>query len=244
LVTDVGHRQTVDADGSSGEARSGSARSSCERAILDATRELLADGGVRRLTVEGVAARSGVAKTTIYRRWRSKDELALAVLLEMVEEIVSLPDLGDTRRELVALLKRTVKILRSTLMGRIMQGLVSDLAAEPKLAEAFRERVVAYRVSELGRLVERGIKRGQLRPDTDLHLLHELLFGPIYYRLLLSGGALERALPERVVDAVLPAFAPAARPRPRRARLDRPGSAAAAPGVAAPRQRRGALKRG
>jgi AcrR family transcriptional regulator len=184
-------------------------------AILDATRELLALGGVHGLTVEGVAARAGVAKTTIYRRWRSKDELALAVLIDMVEQFVAVPDLDDTRDELVAFVGGAVRILGSTLMGRVMQGLVSDLAADPALARAFRERVVATRVAEVHRLVERGIERGDLRPDTDRELMHELLFGPVYYRLMLSGAPLDDGLAERVVDAVLPAFAtsPVASPR-------------------------------
>jgi AcrR family transcriptional regulator len=63
---------------------------------------------VDRLTVEGVAARSGVAKTTIYRRWRSKEDLALAVLLDMTEQVVDVPELDDTRAELVAFLARAV----------------------------------------------------------------------------------------------------------------------------------------
>jgi AcrR family transcriptional regulator len=181
-------------------------------AIIDATRELLAEGGVHGLTVEGVAARAGVAKTTIYRRWRSKDELALAVLIDMVEQVVSVPELGDTRAELIAFVDGAVKILGTTLMGRVMQGLVSDLAADPELARAFRERVVAARVAEVRRLVARGIERGDLRRDADLELVHELLFGPVYYRLLLSGAPLEDGLAERVVDAVLPAFAVAEKP--------------------------------
>jgi AcrR family transcriptional regulator len=180
---------------------------STEQVILEATRELLAEGGVQRLTVEGVAARAGVAKTTIYRRYRSKDELALAVLLDMVERIVSVSDLGDTRAELVAFVNGAVKILGSTLMGRVMQGLVSELATDQNLAAAFRERVVARRVTEVHRLIERGIERGDLRPDTDVELAHELLFGPVYYRLFLSGAPLDRRLAERIVDAVLPAFA-------------------------------------
>ena len=187
-----------------------SSRSSrTEEAILDATRELLAEGGVQKLTVEGVAARAGVAKTTIYRRWRSKDELALAVLIDMVEKFVAVPTLGDTRAELVAFVDGAVKILGSTLMGRVMQGLVSDLATDPELARAFRERVVAVRVAEVQRLVRQGIERGDLRPDTNEELLHELLFGPVYYRLLLSGAPLESGLAERIVDAVMPAFAAA-----------------------------------
>lgn len=178
-----------------------------EQAILEATRELLAEGGVQGLTVEGVAARAGVAKTTIYRRYRSKDELALAVLIDMVEEIASVPDLGDTRAELVMFVNRAVKILGSTLMGRVMQGLVSDLATDPELARAFREQVVAVRIAEVKRLIERGIARGDLRSDGDYELANELLFGPVYYRLLLSGEPLRRDLAERIVDAVLPAFA-------------------------------------
>jgi len=179
-----------------------------EQAILDATRELLAEGGVRRLTVEGVAARSGVAKTTIYRHYRGKHELALAVLIDMVEQVVSTPDLGDTRAELVAFVDAAVSILGSTLMGRVMQGLVSDLAADPGLATAFQERVVAMRIAEADRLLARGIERGDLRADTDVELAHELLFGPVYYRLLLSGAPLDDALAGRVVDAVMAAFRP------------------------------------
>jgi AcrR family transcriptional regulator len=183
-----------------------SARS--EKAILDATRELLAAGGVRELTVERVAARSGVAKTTIYRRWRGKHELALAVLMDMVENVVATPDLGDTRKELISFVNAAVEILGSTVMGRVMQGLVSDLATDPGLARAFRERVVARRVAEVRRLLERGIDRGDIRADADIELAHELLFGPVYYRLLLSGAPLDKRLAERIVDAVLPVLAP------------------------------------
>jgi AcrR family transcriptional regulator len=177
-----------------------------EQAILDATRELLAEAGVRELTVEGVAARSGVAKTTIYRRWRGKDELALAVLIDMVEQVVATPDLGDTRRELIAFVDAAVKILGKTLMGRVMQGLVSDLACDPSLARAFRERVVSMRLAEVRRVIDRGIERGDVRADADVELVHELLFGPVYYRLLLSGGPLDGRLAARIVDSVLPAF--------------------------------------
>jgi AcrR family transcriptional regulator len=189
--------------------RSGRPRSTeAELAILQATRELLVEGGVRGLTIEKVAARTGVAKTTIYRRWRDKDELALAVVLDMVEQVVLLPELGDTRAELLAFVEAAVEVLGSTLMGRVMQGLVSDLATDPELARAFRERVVSVRDAEVERLVARGIARGDLRPDTDPGTAHELLIGPVYYRLLLTGQELNRAFARRTVDAVLRAFAP------------------------------------
>jgi AcrR family transcriptional regulator len=211
-MREKGDNATVDAP-----ARGRRSSSKTREAVLDATRELLAEGGVHGLTVEGVAARAGVAKTTVYRRWRSKDELALVVLIDMVEQMAAVPDLGDTRAELIAFVDRSVRILRTTLMGRVMQGLVSDLAANAELARAFRERVVAVRLAETRRLVERGIARGELRPDADHELANELLFGPVYYRLLLSGASLEDDLPARVVGAIWPAFAvagQAAAPKP------------------------------
>jgi AcrR family transcriptional regulator len=195
-------------EGRGGTRRGGRPRSSgTQQAILDATRELLAEGGVRGLTIEGVAARAGVAKTTIYRRWRSKHELALAVLLDMVERMGAVPDMGEAREEMVAAVAGAVRVLGSTLTGRVMQGLVSDLAADPALAEAFRSGAVALRQAEVRRIVERGIGRGELRPGTDPELVHELLFGPVYYRLMLSGRPLDPGLPERVVAPVLAAFA-------------------------------------
>ena len=89
-------------------------------------------------------------------------------------------------------------------MGRVMQGLASDLATDPELGRSFRERIVALRVSEVRRIVDRAVQRGEVRPDLDVDLIHELLFGPVYYRLLLSGGALDKGLAARIVDVVLP----------------------------------------
>ena len=177
-----------------------------EAKILAATREILAEAGVRSLTMEGVAARAGVAKTTLYRRYRSRDDLALAVLIDMVRTVSAGPEVADVRAELVQILRATLDVLRTTLMGRVVQGLVSELAANARLSEAFRDQVVALRIEEVGAVLARGAERGQLRPDLDVGLVHELLFGPIYYRLLLSGEPLAPAFADRIVDAVLPAL--------------------------------------
>src|SRR6478736_5513836 len=118
-----------------------------EQVILQVTRELLVECGVQGLTI----------------------------VLDMVEQVVKLPELGDTRAELLAFVNAAVKVLGSTLMGRVMQGLVSDLATDPELAQAFRDRVVSVRDAEVERLVQRGIERGDLRSDTDAGSAHELL---------------------------------------------------------------------
>jgi AcrR family transcriptional regulator len=181
-----------------------------KQAILDATRELLTEnGGVQSLTVEAVAARSGVAKTTIYRRWRDKWQLALdAVMIDMLPHFAQPVDVGDTRKELITFLHSVVKTLSAPPYGPAMQGLVSVIATDPELGRMYREQVVERRREELSPVIERGIARGDFRPDTDLRIVHELLLGPVFYRLLLSGGPLNRKLSTALVDAVLQAFAP------------------------------------
>jgi AcrR family transcriptional regulator len=179
-------------------------RSATGHAILTATREILAETGVHGLTIEGVAARSGVAKTTIYRRWRSKEDLALAALLEVIrQEPQASPRLGRTETALTAALGRLVKRLDSKLYGRVIRGLISDLGVDPVLARGFREQVLAHRVAELRALLQRGIERGELRPDLDTEVAIDLLLGPIYYRLLMSGEPLTSAFIDRLVGAVM-----------------------------------------
>jgi AcrR family transcriptional regulator len=180
------------------------------QAILDATLQLLAqDGDVGSLTVEAVAARSGVAKTTIYRRWRDKWELALdAVMIDMLPRLDEPVDVGHTRKELLRFINSVVKLLATPPYGQAMQALVSQIATDPDLARVYREQVVEPRQAELTPVIKRGIVRGDLRPDTDVRLIHELLVGPIFYRLLFSGAPLDRNLGRRIVDAILAGFAP------------------------------------
>ncbi|HJZ61684.1 MAG TPA: TetR/AcrR family transcriptional regulator [Miltoncostaeaceae bacterium] len=189
-----------------------------KQAILDATRELLAEGDVGSLTVEAVAARSGVAKTTIYRRWRDKWELALdAVMIDWLPRFDDPVDVDDTREELITFVDSVVRSLAVPPQGPAMQGLVSRIATEPDLGRAYLDRVIEPRREQLKPVIARGIARGDLRPDTDLRLLHELLLGPVFYRLLLSGPPLDRDLSAGVVDAVLGAFSPrGARSNPKR----------------------------
>jgi AcrR family transcriptional regulator len=179
-------------------------RERSEKAILEATMELIAKRGVGGLTIEGVAARSGVAKSTIYRRWRDRDELALAILIDMTAAVNAPPDLGDTRRELLTFVKTASRIIKA---DRIVQGLVSEIATEPHLSRAYRERIVDVRLAEVKSAIDRGIARGDLRPDTDVRVAHELLVGPLFYRLLFSGAPLNKAHADQVVDAVMRAFA-------------------------------------
>ena len=185
--------------------RHSSRRARSEKAILEAASALIDEVGVGGLTIEGVAARSGVAKTTIYRRWRDKDDLALAILIELTAEISAPPDQGDTRKELLKFVETATKVITS---GGVVSGLVSEIATTPHLSHQYVERIVDVRMAEVKTVIDRGIERGDLRPDTEVRLVHELLIGPLYYRLLFSKAPLTRRHREQVVDAVMQAFAP------------------------------------
>jgi AcrR family transcriptional regulator len=166
---------------------------------------------VRGLTVEGVAARSGVGKASIYRRYSGKEELALeAVMIDMLPRFANPVDVGDTRKELITFVDSVTKLWASPPYGPVMQGLISQIATEPELARVYRDQVVEPRREQLRPVIERGIARGDLRPDADVRLVHELLVGPILYRLLLSGPPLDRKLTTSLVDAILDSFSPAA----------------------------------
>jgi AcrR family transcriptional regulator len=178
-------------------------RSATGHAILRATRQILAEGGVHGLTVEGVAQRSGVAKTTIYRRWRSKEDLALAALLEVIREEAPARHLGSTRDALRTYLVQLIKNVNSRLYGRILRGLISEMAVDRELALGFREQVLARRITAIRGLLQRGIERGELRRSLDLEIAIDLLLGPIYYRLLMSGEPLTSAFIDRLVQALM-----------------------------------------
>ena len=180
------------------------------RAILDATRQIIeTEGGFGALTIEAVAARSGIAKTTIYRQWRDKWELALdAAMIDLLPQFAYPVDVGDTRRELLTFVDSVVAALGTPPSGPAMQALVSEISTRPDLAETYRTRVVEPRRDTLAPVIARGVARGDLRPDTDVQLVHEFLVGPVYYRLLFSGGSLDPGLGTRLVDAILAGFVP------------------------------------
>src|SRR5687768_3589395 len=116
-----------------------------DRAILEATLELIAELGVHGFRTEDVAARAGVGKGAIYRRYRSKDELVAAAVAALVSEEIAVPDAGSTRADLLALMREAVELYRGSRAGRLMPNLVGAMAQKPDLARAVRDGFLAGR---------------------------------------------------------------------------------------------------
>jgi AcrR family transcriptional regulator len=188
-------------------ARRGRPRSdAAHRKILDATRELLSEEGFSNLRLEHVAARAGVGKATIYRRWGSKEALAQELLAELAAPHIAVAESDDTREELLAAVVNPMRAVTDTPFGPVIRALLSQIAVNPTLGDPFRATVVRARRDEIARVVARGIARGDLRPDADVDVATELLVGPVYFRLMF-GGELTADFANRVVDSVLRGFA-------------------------------------
>jgi AcrR family transcriptional regulator len=187
-------------------ARRGRPRSdSTHRRILDAARDLLTEGSFADFRIEHVAARAGVGKAAIYRRWSSKQALALDVLVELAGPHIAIPETGDTRSELLAAVVNPMRAVTDTPFGAVIRSCMSQITTDPRLGDPFRAAVVEARREEIAKVIERGIARGDLRADADPTIATELLVGPVYFRVMF-GGELTPDFANRVVDAFLGGF--------------------------------------
>jgi AcrR family transcriptional regulator len=178
------------------------------QAILDAFLNDLVREGFADVRLEHVAAHAGVGKATIYRRWASKEALALDLLMQLAAPHIGIEDVGDTRAELLAAVINAMRAVTDTPFGPVIRALLSQIAINPALGDPFRASVVQGRRDEIARVIKRGIARGDLRSDADIDVATELLVGPVYFRLMF-GGELTPAFAERVVDSVLRGYAAA-----------------------------------
>jgi AcrR family transcriptional regulator len=168
--------------------------------VIQATLALLATKGFRGLTIEGVAATSGVAKTTIYRWWPSKQALLLEALSALRQRAPA-PDTGNIRADAVAHLRGYIEIFTDSANAPILADALAEAFRSPELAAA-RPGFVAAQQEPFRQVLERAVDRGELPADLDYELTMDLLLGPIFNRALMTRGPLEPALAEHLVDIV------------------------------------------
>lgn len=176
-------------------------------AILSATLEILTENGLAGLTTDAIAARAGVSKATIYRRWSTKDAVVVAAV-ERLSQRVPVPNTGTLRGDLTAIANALRAIFAGRDMARLVSAIIAQMSLQPALAEAMRSGFLAERRSAARTALKRGRERGEVRPDIDLDTAVDLIAAPFYYRLLVSGGTLDESLAHTVVDAILTWVAP------------------------------------
>jgi AcrR family transcriptional regulator len=184
-----------------------------QQAILTAVMELLLDHGLHAMSMDEVARRAGVSKATIYRWWPSKERLALDAL---AEEWASAPPAGETgslRGDLLTRLLPWLGQLNRKPYARVVAGLVAEAQTNREFAELYRSHFVAARRDATRELLLRARDRGEIAVDTDLDVTLDLLYGPIYHRLLHGHAPLTEQFVQQVIDYVIAAISEKGRTR-------------------------------
>ena len=174
-------------------------------AVIAATLDLLAERGITGTTIEAVAERSGVAKTTIYRQWDGQPELVLDAIGTTVHTPND-PDTGTLRGDLFDLLGGLADALNTSPAAGLMPALIDAAERDPAFA-ALHQSEAAQRHQTVLTAIARGIDRGELPADADPAEVLDMVAGPVFYRRLVSSGAVDRAFAQRIVDRVLAAYA-------------------------------------
>lgn len=176
-------------------------------AILAAAWDLFAEHGLRELTIEAIANRAEVGKTTIYRWWPTKAAVVLDALHEHFDTTIGFPDTGTAREDLRRQLRSVIKLL-ATPTGKAYLALIAESQHDPDLAKALAERYIAARRSAATEVIERGITRGELRADLDPAAVIDLLYGALYYRLLVSHDPPMPSYADTLIEQTFQGFAP------------------------------------
>ncbi|WP_326689899.1 MULTISPECIES: TetR/AcrR family transcriptional regulator [unclassified Streptomyces] len=182
------------------------------QAIFAATRALVAEEAYEKVTVEAIAARAGVGKQTIYRRWPSKSAVVFAALLALSEDAdgqsVALPDTGDLRADLKLVMRATAEEFADPSFDRLIRALNTEIANDAALAAEYREKLAQPLEEAKKARLRSAQEAGQLGPDADLDLVLEVLYAPLFRRWLHRSGPLTAAYADSLVDATLRAFGP------------------------------------
>ena len=188
------------------EGRPGRPRSEQTRQkILAAAIDELQEHGYGALTIEGIAARAGAGKQTIYRWWPSKADVVLDAMLDRAAADIAVPDRGSLDRDLDAFLMAT---FRQRGQRPVLIGLMAEALLDPVFHDQFRDRFLFGRRGALRGVFERAATRGELAPEVDVELLLDVVFGVLWYRLMLDHAPLTEAAGRELAALVVRASAP------------------------------------
>lgn len=170
--------------------------------VIAATLDLLAEHGYAGASIDAIARRSGVARTTIYRHWSSLADLVQDAATSTVG-LAPVEDTGDPRTDLAAHLHMLVDKLTRSDWGRLLPTVVDAASRDPDVAELQRRSTAERRAAAMA-IVHRGVERGQLRHDVDVDLIGEMVAGVLFTRHLVTHLPVTDELVERLLDLAFP----------------------------------------
>jgi AcrR family transcriptional regulator len=179
------------------------------KAILEAAAQLLLASGLAAVSMDAVAERAGVSKATIYRWWPTKETLALDALYHEWAGVPPAQDTGTLRGDLLSLLRPWARLASSRPYGRVIAALITEAQTDPAFAREYRTRFVEPRRDQARAIFRRAIERGEIPAGTKTEVALDLLYGPLYHRLLHGHAPLNDRFVRDVIDTALDGITPA-----------------------------------
>ena len=180
--------------------------------IMRTALDLATEVGYAKLSIEAVAARAGVGKHTIYRRWPSKGLLFLDSVLSLNTASLDHRDTGDVVADLREVMCKAADLLSRPPVGPLYQELIGEAQHDPSVAAALNERFIQPQTANTLSRLKTARDQGQLAPDFDLDLAFEILSGPLYFRFLITQEPLTHAYIDRILRSLFTGM----HPRPRK----------------------------
>ncbi len=177
------------------------------QAILDAAAQLIAQGGIGAVTMEAVARAARVGKPTVYRNWESREALAMAALLHDGQISTGVPETGAALHDLARQVSRVVQVFCAP-KGRNAALMVASAEPDSELGKAFRNQVMMATREEGRSLLQRAMSEGRVRRDADIAIALDLIYGPIFYRLLIGHAPVNEAFAQALLAEALKGLAP------------------------------------
>lgn len=171
-------------------------------AVLRATSQLIHEVGLRAMTTDAIARRSGVSKATIYKWWPSKYAVAVEAFLSEMATKSPDPDTGSAEEDFRRALRGLIRFYRSQ-SGRAYAQLIGEAQFDPRIGIQLRDKLIASRRELMRAILDRGVARGELRPDIDREAAVDLIFGPAMYRLVAGHAPLNGRAANAIVDAAM-----------------------------------------
>src|SRR5258708_39624287 len=182
-----------------GRPRSEESRQSILRSTLKLLRQ---DGGFADLSIEAIAADANVGKTTVYRWWPTKAALVADAFAASADDELRFPNTGSVQKDMSLQMRQLIRVFRSK-RGKVVAALLAGGQSDPELIAAFRERFLWPRRKQAYQTLRRGIDRGELPARSDLDLILDSLYGPIYMRFLIRHGKLDDNFADEICALVL-----------------------------------------
>lgn len=173
-----------------------------QKSILSASYDLLLENGFQAVTVDKIADRAGVSKATIYKWWPNKAAVIMDGFLNAATARLPVPDTGSASDDILTHATNLTRFLTSR-EGTIITELLGEGQFDSGLAEAYRTRFFRPRRLEARSLIEKGIQLGELKHDLSIDICIDLIYGPIFYRLLVTGDTLDELYVQHIVKNAL-----------------------------------------